>query len=160
MAMLLIKKYGNRRLYDTVASRYVTQAEVAAKIRAGEDVRIVSAKGGADLTAPTLAQIIFEDRQAAQLLPVQLLLQLIRLSDDALAEFFGRYVSWALEAYLQARQGMGALPFHPFGPAFGGVSPLWGGQPRGEPPAPQPQEELASIRRELEELKRSLRKNR
>ena len=166
MTMLIVKKYGNRRLYDTSASGYVTQAEIAAKIRAGEDVRVVNAKTGADLTAPTLAQIIFEDRHAAQLLPVPLLLQLIRMGDDSLAEFFGRYVSWALEVYLQARQGMGASPFNPFASAaFGGMNPLsaiMGTPPRAEPaaPAPQREEELAAIRRELEELKKSLRRKR
>ena len=165
MTMLIVKKYGNRRLYDTSASGYVTQAEIAAKIRAGEDVRVVHAKSGADLTAPTLAQIIFEDRHAAQLLPVPLLLQLIRMGDDSLAEFFGRYVSWALEVYLQTRQGL-ASPFHPFASAaFGGMNPLSamiGTTPRGEPatPAPQRDEELATIRRELEDLKKSLRKRR
>jgi polyhydroxyalkanoate synthesis repressor PhaR len=169
MTMLTIKKYGNRRLYDTGSSSYVTQVEIAAKIRAGEDVRVVNAKTGADLTAPTLAQIIFEDRHAAQLLPVPLLLQLIRMGDDSLAEFFGRYVSWALELYLQARQGMGTLPLHPFASAaMGSLNPLasfFGSQPRAEPPPrPMPsndrEDELASIRRELEELKRSLRKGR
>jgi polyhydroxyalkanoate synthesis repressor PhaR len=169
MAMLIIKKYGNRRLYDTTSSSYVTQAEIAAKIRAGEDVRVVNAKTGADLTAPTLAQIIFEDRHAAQLLQVPLLLQLIRMGDDSLAEFLGRYVSWALELYLQARQGLGAVPFNPFASAaFGSINPLsavLGNPPRAEPPprpapAPQREDELASIRRELEELKKSLRKNR
>jgi polyhydroxyalkanoate synthesis repressor PhaR len=169
MTMLIIKKYGNRRLYDTGASSYVTQAEIAAKVRAGEDVRVVNAKTGADLTAPTLAQIIFEDRDAARLLPVPLLLQLIRMGDDSLAEFLGRYVSWALELYLQARQGMGALPFHPFASAaFGSMNPLsalLGNAPRGEPPpraapAAQGESELAAIRRELEELKKSVRKKR
>ncbi len=166
--MLIIKKYGNRRLYDTASSRYVTQAEVAAVIRAGEDVRIVNAKTGADLTAPTLAQIIFEDRQAARLLPTPLLLQLIRMGDDSLAEFLGRYVSWALELYLQARQGMGNLPFNPFATAgFGSINPfagLGGTPPRAAPPPPSgatgTEDELASIRRELEELKRSVRKTR
>lgn len=162
--MLTIKKYGNRRLYDTAASRYVTQAEIAAKIRAGEDVRVVNAKSGADLTAPTLAQIIFEDRHAAQLLPAPLLLQLIRMGDDALAEFLGRYVSWALELYLQARQGLGAMPFNPFAAAApGGLNPFaaMGRQPRTEPPPRAPAgadaaDPLEEIRRELEKLKKKI----
>ena len=94
---MLVKKYGNRRLYDTEQSRYLRLDELAERIRAGADVRVVDAKTDADLTAPTLAQIIFEDRNAARLLPVPVLLQLIRLGDDALGEFLGRYVSWALE---------------------------------------------------------------
>ncbi len=79
---MLVKKYGNRRLYDTEQSRYVRLDEIAERIRAGADVQVVDAKTGADLTAPTLAQIIFEDRNAARLLPVPLLLQLIRMGDE------------------------------------------------------------------------------
>lgn len=168
-SMLIIKKYGNRRLYDTASSSYITQADIAAKIRAGEDVRIINAKTGADLTAPTLAQIIFEDRHAAQLLPTPLLLQLIRMGDDSLAEFLGRYVSWALELYLQARHGMGTLPFNPFAAAASGslnpFAAVMGSPPRAEPPPRSPPgndraDELENIRRELEKIKKSMRKPR
>ena len=93
--------------------------EIAAKIRKGAEVRVVDAKTGVDLTQPTLAQVILEDRNAGQLLPVPLLHQLIRMGDDALADFLGRYVTRALEFYLQARQGMGAVSaFNPFASAF------------------------------------------
>jgi polyhydroxyalkanoate synthesis repressor PhaR len=99
---MLVKKYSNRRLYDTEESRYITLDELAEKIRAGADARIVDASSGADLTQTTLTQIILEG-DAGHLLPVPLLLQLIRLGDDALAEFFGRYVGFALEMYLAAK---------------------------------------------------------
>jgi len=56
---MLVKKYGNRRLYDTEQSRYVRLDEIAERIRDGADVQVVDAKSGADLTATTLAQIIF-----------------------------------------------------------------------------------------------------
>jgi len=105
VATLLVKKYGNRRLYDTVESRYITLEELAEKIRKGSDVQVVDAKTGADLTQPTLTQIITESRGAARLLPVPLLLQLIRMREDALAEFMGRWMTWALAVYTQARQG-------------------------------------------------------
>jgi hypothetical protein len=73
---------------------------------------------GADLTQATLTQIILESRGGARLLPVPLLLRLIRLGDEALAEFFGRYVSWALEMYVNARQGARALmPLNPLATA-------------------------------------------
>ena len=174
--MVLIKKYGNRRLYDTAASRYITLEELAAIVKAGEGVRVVDAKTSEDLTTPTLAQIILEGRGAARLLPLPLLVQLIRMGDDALAEFFGQYVTWALEAYLQAKQGAQALsPFSsfftsPFG--GGGLSRMFGmpqSAPRAEPapqPAPPasaaapPSPELRALRRELEELKKSLKKRR
>jgi polyhydroxyalkanoate synthesis repressor PhaR len=113
-ATIVIKKYGNRRLYDTDLSRYVTLEELEDRIRRGDDVRVLDAKTNEDLTQQTLAQIILESRGAARLLPVPLLAQLIRMKDEALAEFFGRYVSTALELYLQARSGAEAVaPFVP-----------------------------------------------
>jgi polyhydroxyalkanoate synthesis repressor PhaR len=112
--MLVVKKYPNRRLYDTAQSRYITLEDLADRIKAGSDVLVQDATTGVDLTQATLTQIILESRGGAKLLPVPLLLRLIRLGDEALAEFFGRYVSWALELYVQARQGARALmPMNP-----------------------------------------------
>lgn len=116
--MLVVKKYPNRRLYDTTLSRYITLEDLAQRIKAGADVRVLDAHTNADLTQTTLTQIILESRGAARLLPVPLLVRLIRLGDEALAEFFGRYVSWALELYVQARQGARALmPLNPLATA-------------------------------------------
>ena len=109
MATVLIKKYGNRRLYDTSDSRYVTLDELAAKIRSGADLRVVDAQSGEDLTQSTLTQIVLETGNAAKFLPVQLLTQMIRLSDDSLAEFFSRYVTGALDVYMQAKRGVQSL---------------------------------------------------
>jgi polyhydroxyalkanoate synthesis repressor PhaR len=112
--MLVVKKYPNRRLYDTTDSRYITLEDLANLVKAGSDVLVQDATTGADLTQATLTQIILESRGGARLLPVPLLLRLIRLGDEALAEFLGRYVSWALEMYVQARQGARALmPMNP-----------------------------------------------
>lgn len=170
--MVIVKKYGNRRLYDTTDSKYVTLAEIAAKIRAGASVRVIDAKTEEDLTPQLLTQIIFEDRGTARLLPVSLLLQLVRMGDDALAEFFSRYVTWAMDVYLQARHNMGAMPLNPFAQAaFGAMNPLaiFPGAGRAEPvpwpAAPSPPlarssaDELAALRREVDELKTSLRKS-
>jgi polyhydroxyalkanoate synthesis repressor PhaR len=158
---MLVKKYGNRRLYDTEQSRYVRLDELAERIRGGADVRVVDAKTDADLTAPTLAQIIFEDRNAARLLPVPLLVQLIRLRDDALGEFLGRYVSWAMELYLQTRQGTGLYnPFLPFlsGPMAGRPLPSPPPTPTSPEPAGRPQaDDVKQLRREVEALKKRLR---
>ncbi len=109
MAVVVIKKYGNRRLYDTGDSKYVTLDELAVRIRAGVDVRVVDAQTAEDLTQATLTQIVLETGHAAKFLPVQLLMQMIRLSDDSLAEFFSRYVTGALDVYLQAKRGVNAL---------------------------------------------------
>ncbi len=110
----VIKKYSNRRLYDTAESRYVTLDELAESIRRGADARVLDAQTGDDLTQATLAQIILEGRGAAQFLSVPILTQLVRMSDDALSEFFGRWLSAALELYQQARQGVQAIaPYNP-----------------------------------------------
>lgn len=101
----LIKKYGNRRLYDTDDSRYLTLEELAVKIRTGREIRIIDAKSEQDITQATLAQLIFEG-ETSKLLPVNLLMQLIRLGDDSVGEFFGRYVTWALDLYMQAKRGV------------------------------------------------------
>ena len=162
-----IKKYGNRRLYDAEASRYVTLGEIAAKIRKGSEVRVVDAKTGVDLTQPTLAQVILEDRNAGQLLPVPLLHQLIRMGDDALADFLGRYVTRALEFYLQARQGMGAVSaFNPFASAFAppdAFGAFLGAERPGvstAAPMASVSEEVEALRREVNALKKSVRKRR
>lgn len=112
---ILIKRYSNRRLYDTDKSSYITMAELAERIRKGSDVRVVDAKTNEDLTQATLTQIIIEGRGAGRLLPIPLLIKLIRLGDDALAEFFGRYMSVSLELYLQLKRGAQAVqPYYPF----------------------------------------------
>lgn len=172
---MLVKKYSNRRLYDTEDSRYITLDELAQKIRRGSDVRVVDAKSGDDLTQATLTQIILES-DAARLLPVPLLIQLVRMKDDALAEFFGRYVSVALEIYNQARSGVQQVsPYFPFAqmplqaadaffrlftggaPAPAARAPAPPPEPEPTPAAPPPRDDVADLRRELEELKRVVR---
>ena len=155
-APVLIKKYGNRRLYDTGESRYITLDELAAKVRGGSDVRIVDAQTGEDLTQATLVQVVLETGNAAKFLPVQLLTQMVRLSDDALAEFFSRYVTGALDLYLQARRGVQSLAaYNPLtqipmaagdalarmwmGGPFGAASPYASyPPPQAAPPPPPP----------------------
>ena len=189
MASILIKKYGNRRLYDTSDSTYITLEELAAKIRAGTDVRVVDAQTGEDLTQVTLTQIVLETGNAAKFLPVQLLAQMIRLSDDALAEFFSRYVTGALDMYLQAKRGVQTLAaYNPLTQlpmaATDALTRMWMGSPFGAPPAypsyvapppapsppPEPahheaeaaserSDDVAAMRRELEELKQAVRES-
>lgn len=163
---MLIKKYGNRRLYDTESSRYITLEDLTGKIRGGAEARVVDAKTGKDLTQATLTQIIIEGRGADTLFPAALLHQLIRLGDDALAEFLGRYVQGALELYLQARSTTQTfMPYNPLA-ALAQLSGqgAWGwpgSSPAVRPPQPmpaQPSPDVEALRQELAELKRSLRK--
>ncbi len=103
--MITIKKYSNRRLYDTSESRYITLDELGAKIRGGVDARVVDASSGDDLTQATMAQLVMESRGASKLLSVPLLTEMIRMGDDALAEFMGQYMAMAMHMYVQARRG-------------------------------------------------------
>ncbi len=173
---VVIKKYSNRRLYDSSAKSYVNLDEVAQMVRSGADVQVIDATNGADLTQGTLAQIILEGRGAAKLLPVPLLVRLIRLRDEDLTEFFGRYMSWALEVFLQVERGAHALAaYNPLinvpRDAARALSRLFGGpsnwytpsapSPDDEPgeaasTTPPPHDEVAELRRELEAIKEAM----
>jgi len=161
---MLVKKYGNRRLYDTVSSRYITLDELAQKIIEGAEAKVVDAKTGRDLTPETLTQIIMEGRGGESLLPVGLLHSLIRLGDDALADFLGRYVQGALEMYLQAKKS--AQTFIPFNPFLSATNPFsnapWANVNQPAPPSlaatPAPPSDIELLRREIDELKRSMQK--
>jgi len=97
---ILVKKYGNRRLYDTAGSRYVNLDDLAAMIRAGKDVSVVDAKSGRDLTRVTLTQIITEDAKGKPTgLPLELLRQLIVASDEMRQEFLMWYLKSAFDTY-------------------------------------------------------------
>jgi polyhydroxyalkanoate synthesis repressor PhaR len=79
-ALTLIKKYGNRRLYDTRRSRYITLEELAASITAGEEVRIIDSKSGEDLTKRVVTKLILleEQRRRTELLPLSFLRKLLQ----------------------------------------------------------------------------------
>jgi polyhydroxyalkanoate synthesis repressor PhaR len=99
-SVVLIKKYGNRRLYDTAGSRYVNLDDLAALVRAGKEVRVVDAKTGQDLTRVTLTQIITEDAKDKPTgLPLELLRQLIIASDEVRQEFLMWYLKSAFDTY-------------------------------------------------------------
>jgi polyhydroxyalkanoate synthesis repressor PhaR len=133
---------------------------LAQTIRSGRSVRVVDAKTHEDLTQQTLTQVIMESGRAGRLLPIPLLHQLIRMDDDALAEFFGRYVSWALEMYMNAKSGAQALtPLNPFATLPFAATNAFARffAPAHEPvPAPPQEDSLADLRREIEELKQAM----
>jgi len=102
---IIIKKYENRRLYDTSRSRYVNLEEVATLIRKGRGVRIVDAKTGEDLTRATLMQIIVEDnKEGSAGLPLELMRQLIVASDQVGRDFLSWYLKSAFDAYGKVQQ--------------------------------------------------------
>jgi polyhydroxyalkanoate synthesis repressor PhaR len=97
---VVIRKYANRRLYNTVARKYVNLDDIAALVREGSDVQVVDAKTGEDLTRVLLTQIIVEDAKGQPTgLPLELLRQLIVASDRAGQEFIMWYLQSAFDAY-------------------------------------------------------------
>ena len=97
---VVIKKYPNRRLYDTSAGRYVNLEDVAAQVRKGIDLQVVDARTGEDLTRVILSQIIMEEVKEQPLgLPLELLRQLILTTDRAGKEMLMWYLQPALDAY-------------------------------------------------------------
>lgn len=97
---LVIKKYSDRRLYDSSTSRYVKLDDVARMVRDGVEVKVVDARSGKDLTYLTLAQIILEDAREQQTpLPLQFLQQLVKASDKATHEFLFWYLDSTLDLY-------------------------------------------------------------
>ncbi|MBI2980982.1 MAG: hypothetical protein HYY44_01535 [Deltaproteobacteria bacterium] len=84
----LVKRYPNRKLYDTLSSRYVTLEEIADMIREGEDVQVIDNKTQNDLTSVTLTQIIFEqEKQKKSLLPLPALRSIIQSGGEKIVDF-------------------------------------------------------------------------
>lgn len=85
--MPIIKRYNNRKLYDTHAKRYVTLFDLAAMIRQGDDITVLDHKSGEDITSQIQAQIIFEqERQAGSLLPSTVLTNIIQASSQTIKQ--------------------------------------------------------------------------
>ena len=98
---ILLKKYANRRLYDTEKSSYVTLDQVAHMVKQGRQVEVIDAKTKEDVTASILTQIILEKaRKKKVLLPVPLLHLLIQYGENVLEEFFQKYLEQTVKNYL------------------------------------------------------------
>jgi polyhydroxyalkanoate synthesis repressor PhaR len=89
----VIKRYTNRKLYDTVESRYVTLDEIALMIKDGVEVQIIDNKTKEDLTSVTLAQIIFEEEKKRNRMPLTVLREIIRHPGESLNDFIQKEVS-------------------------------------------------------------------
>jgi polyhydroxyalkanoate synthesis repressor PhaR len=106
-APVVIRKYPNRRLYDTSSRRYVNLDDLAAMIRQGADLQVVDAKTGEDLTRVVLTQIILEDAKGQPTgLPLELLRQLIMTTDRAGREFIMWYLKSAFDAYGKVQEAV------------------------------------------------------
>lgn len=102
--ILHLKKYANRRLYDTEKSNYVTLDYVTEAIRGGRQINVLDAKTGEDVTSAILTQIVLEEtRKKKFLLPTPLLYLMIRYGENVLMEFFEKYLEQSIRNYLTFR---------------------------------------------------------
>ncbi len=104
---ITIKKYPNRRLYNTETSSYVTLKDVEEMIREGRQVLVTDAKTDKDVTAFILTQIVMERaKRQHSILPVSLLHLLIRFGEDTLNEFFENYLEQTIHSYLNYKKSL------------------------------------------------------
>jgi polyhydroxyalkanoate synthesis repressor PhaR len=183
-APITIKKYANRRLYNTAKSSYVTLDHLAQMVREGQDFVVYDAKTGDDITRSVLAQIIFEEESKGRnMLPVNFLRQLIRLYGDTLQGMVPGYLEASMEAFAknqetlreQMRVAMGTNPalanfeaiarsnMDMFENAFRMFAPF--AAPKGEAPKPKAEEgrpressggDLSTLQEQIAEMQAKL----
>ena len=118
-AKVTIKKYANRRLYDTESSAYITLDRLAAMIREGRDFEVVDAKTGEDITHQVLTQIIVdEESRGGTMLPVNFLRQLIGLYGGSMESTVPQYLDAAMDAFSKNQDAMRTA----FSGNFGGAN--------------------------------------
>lgn len=160
---VIIKKYGNRRLYDTAGSRYVNLDDIARLIRDGREVKVVDAKTNQDRTRVILTQIITEDAKDKPTgLPLELLRQLIIASDEVRQEFVMWYLKSAFDTYQKVQdavqnrlsdvQSAILAPVETMKRFLGGVPPA--------PSSTEPDPQLETLRKRIAELEARLEKKR
>jgi polyhydroxyalkanoate synthesis repressor PhaR len=106
---VIIKKYANRRLYNTASSSYVTLEHLADMVREGIDFVVFDAKSGDDITRSVLTQIIFDEENRGDgknLLPIQFLRQLIGFYGDQMQAFLPSYLEMSLETFAKQQERM------------------------------------------------------
>ncbi|MEM6677405.1 MAG: polyhydroxyalkanoate synthesis repressor PhaR [Pseudomonadota bacterium] len=178
-----IKKYANRRLYNTARSSYVTLEDLAKMVRDGEDFAVFDAKSGDDITHSVLTQIIFEEEAKGQnMLPTNFLRQLIRLYGDTLQAVVPSYLDASMEAFARNQERMraafGTNPalknleamtrsnmelfeqamrmFTPFAPGMGNSAGPGPGGETATGDAPAPASEGSASGKDLDDMQRQL----
>ncbi len=178
---VVIKKYANRRLYNTAASSYVTLDHLSEMVREGVDFVVQDAKTGDDITRSVLTQIIFEQESRGQnLLPVEFLRRLIRFYGDSMQAFLPAYLNMSMESFAKGQDQMreqftrtfaGRTPMAAFeeqaqrnmamfqqalsmwSPFVGGAAPI---KPSTSPSEGSKDEQLAELRRQMEAMQKQI----
>ena len=171
----IIKKYENRRLYNTVTSQYINQEQVAQLVRDGHDVRVIDAATGEDITRLILAQIVLDDAKTPNsVFPLDVLRQMIVASGKATQDNALRYMKTMMEMYQDAYRAMPS-PLNPFGLMPGMWPGAKGREESSQPPgtvapagpaqgapattgAEAGPSEVDELRRRLEELESALKR--
>jgi polyhydroxyalkanoate synthesis repressor PhaR len=176
---VVVKKYANRRLYNTETSSYVTLEDLAGMVRQGRDFTVSDAKSGEDITRSVLTQIIVEEESKGQnLLPIPFLRQLIGLYGDSLQSVVPRYLEATMGAFARQQEGMRRATQEAMGGAMGGFNAfapfeelgkqnlamleramtLFSPFPRGgtAPASAEPANEVESMREEIAALRQEL----
>jgi polyhydroxyalkanoate synthesis repressor PhaR len=120
-----IKKYANRRLYNTGTSTYVTLEDLATMVKSGEDFVVYDAKTGEDITRSVLAQIIFEqeNKEGQSLLPIAFLRQLIRFYGDSMQMLVPRFLEQSIDSLTREQEKFRTQMAQAFG-GMGTTGPL------------------------------------
>jgi len=146
---IIIKKYANRRLYNTATSGYVTLDHLCRMVKDGVDFVVHDAKSGEDITHFVLTQIIVEEESKGNsLLPISFLKKLIALYDDNMQWLVPRYLEYAMESFSQNQDRMRDY----FKNTLDGILPIVGAQAESVNDSPS----LDEMRRRLDELQRQL----
>jgi polyhydroxyalkanoate synthesis repressor PhaR len=174
---ITIKKYANRRLYNTGTSTYVTLEDLATMVKNGEDFVVFDAKSGEDITRSVLAQIIFEqeNKEGQSLLPIAFLRQLIRFYGDSMQMLVPRFLEQSIDSLTreqgkfraQMAQAFGAGGFGPledqvrrnmemFEKTFAMFAPFARGQAKGAADKPTSDSDIDELKQKLDEMQRRL----
>jgi polyhydroxyalkanoate synthesis repressor PhaR len=175
---VVIKKYANRRLYNTQTSSYVTLDHLAAMVKEGTEFEVQDARTGDDITRSVLTQIIFEEEAKGQsLLPIKFLRQLIRFYGDSLQTFVPGYLDMSMDGFTknqgamrdriaealgggnQMVENLTRQNMQMFENAMAMFAPFGVGAKGGEASAKspvKPAEDIADLKEEMEAMRRQL----
>jgi polyhydroxyalkanoate synthesis repressor PhaR len=174
---VIIKKYANRRLYNTQTSSYVTLDHLAAMVKDGTEFEVQDARTGEDITRSVLTQIIFEEEAKGQsLLPIKFLRQLIRFYGDSLQTFVPGYLDMSMDSFAknqgamrdriaealgggnQMIETMTRQNLALFENAMAMFSPFAGPKPKEDAAKPKsaPAEDISELKDQIEAMRRQL----
>ncbi len=101
---VVIKRYGNRRLYNTETGSYVTYQDLIAIIRTGHDIQVIDSTSQTDVTKSVLMQAILEEEKNQSVLPLPFLFQILRSREDSIQDFLKNHLAASFDAYLKTKE--------------------------------------------------------